>query len=160
MVDLNEIEPLKYVPTNIIEKVNYVRCDARSLPLPDNHFDRTFCACVLLHISGIEKVLQEMIRVTKKGGMITLYVPCDPGILYRGIRHLTSHRKQSKKSEVDMKEIKYLWSLEHPNHIAGILAAIKFLCQTYEIKKLRFPFLLPSWNLNLFYVIKIIKSPV
>ena len=54
--------------------VSHVEGDARSLPLPDETFDRVFCVSVLEHLPGddVSKALSELIRVLKPGGVLLL----------------------------------------------------------------------------------------
>jgi ubiquinone/menaquinone biosynthesis C-methylase UbiE len=48
----------------------YVQGDARETKLGDNEFDSTFADKLLLHIGPCEAVLEEMVRVTKRGGTV------------------------------------------------------------------------------------------
>ena len=129
--------------------------DARSIEKQDSSYDRIIATCVLHHIPNIEIALQELRRIAKDSGQISLYLPHDPGVFYRWIRHWISHRKQVKILGASMKEVKYLWSLEHPNHYLGILSAVKFIFSDDEIQIKKFPVPCLSWNMNLFSIISI-----
>jgi ubiquinone/menaquinone biosynthesis C-methylase UbiE len=48
----------------------YIQGDARDTKMKDNEFDSTFCDKLLLHIGPAETVVQEMARVTKRGGTV------------------------------------------------------------------------------------------
>ncbi len=151
-----------YTLTDIVEhaspensKTKFVCCSANSLPFADNSFDRLIASCVILHVHNADKALLEFRRVLKNDGVLSLYVPCDPGILYRLIRHFFSHMKQSKLSQVSLKEIKFLWALEHPNHVLGIKFLISTIYKSDVIKLKRFPFPHLSWNLNLYFIYQI-----
>lgn len=53
--------------------ITQVRADARSLPYPDNWFDRVFCISVLEHIPDRHTdAAREMVRVLKPGGYLLL----------------------------------------------------------------------------------------
>lgn len=52
------------------ERVSFCLGDAMDLHFPDNTFDCTLTAFVLRNVEDIHQVLQEMRRVTKKGGRI------------------------------------------------------------------------------------------
>jgi ubiquinone/menaquinone biosynthesis C-methylase UbiE len=43
---------------------------AEALPFPDGAFDRSFCRWVLLHTEAPDRVVREMLRVTRPGGRI------------------------------------------------------------------------------------------
>lgn len=48
----------------------FVHSDAHSVPLDDSSFDLAVSHALLMHIEDAEKVVPEMIRVTKDGGMV------------------------------------------------------------------------------------------
>lgn len=49
--------------------------------IPDELFDITYCRYVLEHVTNPKKVVNEMVRITKKGG----YIICQENDLYNGI---------------------------------------------------------------------------
>jgi len=63
--------------TNTYEKANLVLGDIRYLPFRDGCFDVTFNEGVIEHFIGDERqiVVNEMARVTKRGGKISVLVP-------------------------------------------------------------------------------------
>ena len=78
------------------DKLHFLMADATNLPIEDDKFDRVLCTCVLHHISDLELALNEIRRVSANNAVIDLYVPCVPGLIYRWLRHFTSHYKQKK----------------------------------------------------------------
>ena len=48
----------------------YKSANAKSLPFDDNQFDLVFARLLLIHVPGCEKVLQEMKRVCRPGGVV------------------------------------------------------------------------------------------
>ena len=141
-------------------KIEFVLGDASNMPFENLSFDRVIATCVLHHIPNLESAVKEIRRVSKKDAIIDLYVPCDPGIVYRWIRHWTSHYKQKKSMNLNWRQIKFLWATEHRNHYLSILAICKEIFSGDEFKVERFPIRYISWNFNLFSVIriKIIRS--
>ncbi len=107
-------------------RIQFVNCDITKMPFKDSEFDRVILTCVLHHVRDIKLALHEARRVTKSGGVISLYLPCDPGLLYRFVRHFASHRKQAKIMRTSISYVKYIWSLEHINHYQGIVSAINW----------------------------------
>jgi ubiquinone/menaquinone biosynthesis C-methylase UbiE len=87
----NGLEKLKLDPWTL--RIKFILAYATSIPSGHNLFDRVIVTCVLHHIPNLELALTEIRRVAKPGAQINLYVPCDPGSLYRGVRHWTSHFK-------------------------------------------------------------------
>lgn len=55
--------------------VNYSTYDGIYLPYPDEHFDLTFCICVVHHVPPKKwtPFFRELNRVTKKGGLTAIY---------------------------------------------------------------------------------------
>ena len=137
------------------KKIEFIEGDARRIPFQDLNFDRVVSTCVLHHISDLEKALEEIRRVCKDGATIDLYVPCDPGMIYRWTRHWTSHRKQKNSMKLSMRRIKYLWAIEHSNHYLGIISLIEEIFSFDRIKIRRYPFRITSWNFSLFSIVSI-----
>lgn len=64
---------------------NYLFADIREIPLPDHSVDLTWNAGVLEHFSHEEQVriVQEMIRITKPGGLLVILTPSAASLPYR-----------------------------------------------------------------------------
>lgn len=59
----------------IASRVQYFRAEAESIPLPDATFDVVTCQTLLIHVPDVLKVLREMCRVLKPGGLLCLAEP-------------------------------------------------------------------------------------
>ena len=57
------------------KKVKLMVANAEDLKFKDDSFDAVFCSGTLHHFNDQEKGLSEMVRVTKKGGMIYINTP-------------------------------------------------------------------------------------
>ena len=77
-------------------ELKFMEAAAQDLPFDDSAFYRVLTTCTLLHFPDLDKVLREFRRVTKDGDLISLYLPCDPGMLHRLLRHFGSHRRMKK----------------------------------------------------------------
>jgi ubiquinone/menaquinone biosynthesis C-methylase UbiE len=53
----------------------FARGDAYALPFPDGSFDWTCCQTLLMHAEKPDKMLAEMVRVTRPGGLVTCNEP-------------------------------------------------------------------------------------
>jgi SAM-dependent methyltransferase len=151
MTDLTIPKPNFVLPSSVVVESQNVEL----LSYPDATFDRCIGTCVLHHVNFPEKALNEIRRVTMDGGLITLYIPCDPGFLYRAIRHPTSHLKTAITMQSSMREVKYLWATEHRNNVLMLLSLIKQIYQRDLVKIYRFPFPFFSWNFNIYFVVRI-----
>lgn len=136
-------------------KIRFIQSNIETLPLESDYFDRIICTCVLHHVQDAKAALLEMRRVVKDGGNVSIYLPHDPGMFYRWIRHFVAHRKLKKTTNNSMSGIKYLWALEHRNHYLGLQIIIKEIFKNDSIKIVRSPIRIASWNFNLFSTIQI-----
>ena len=95
-------------------------------------------------------------RVIKSGGHITIYVPCEPGLVLRFLRSLTTRRKAAKRG-VNHDSVHHR---EHTSYFGRINTLVFEVFNQDLIKRKFFPLRIHSWNLNLWvtYQIKIIKS--
>ncbi|EOO01188.1 putative coq5 family methyltransferase protein [Phaeoacremonium minimum UCRPA7] len=53
-----------------VQNIEFQQGSIYSLPFPDETFDLTFCHQVLIHIGNPWDALREMLRVTKRGGIV------------------------------------------------------------------------------------------
>lgn len=73
-VDISKLAISKAVKHKF-KNIKFVNGSAESLPYNANFFDLTYSVSVLEHLSNPDLVIEEMIRVTKKGGYIFLFSP-------------------------------------------------------------------------------------
>jgi SAM-dependent methyltransferase len=130
--------------------------DAQDLPYSNSFFDRVIATCLLAHLDFPEKSLNECKRVTKNNGLITIYVPCEPGLLLRAARYISTVQK-SKKLGVDHLSIHYR---EHRNYFISLNLLIMEVFYDCKISRKFWPLIVPSWNLNfgVVYQIKVNKQ--
>ena len=85
----------KYVETDISERANtsgpsekitFRQENAEELTFDDNTFERTIATCLIAHLDRPTEALGHWRRVTKNNGWISIYIPCEPGILLRCFR--------------------------------------------------------------------------
>jgi ubiquinone/menaquinone biosynthesis C-methylase UbiE len=127
-------------------KVIVRREDATRLSFPDRCFDRLIATHVLEHLPEPHRVLREWARVVRPGGIISVVLPCDPGLAWRWGRHL-GPRRTFIRAGIDYD---YWMAREHINPIGNL---VRFLRHYFdEIDECWRPCLLPSIDLNLFYV--------
>lgn len=120
--------------------------DATRLSYEDDSFDRLIAAHVLEHLPKPHEVLQEWTRVLKPGGVLTLVLPCDPGVAWRLGRYAVA-RKKFIEAGLDYD---YWMAREHINAINNLVAFVRHFFPRVEEQWL--PFRVPSMDLNLFYI--------
>lgn len=141
------------------ERLIQEQLDANELSsIKSDSIDRLVATCVLVHLENPAHVLAEIRRSLRNGGVASLYVPCEPGLVLRILRYWTTARK-GRKLGVDHLYFHYH---EHRFHVLYIQEAIKGVFGSDEIKITRYPFKNFSWNFNLWqvYQIKVKKGEI
>lgn len=131
------------------ENIIYQQENATSLSFSDNMFDRVIATHVLEHLSSPHDVLMEWARVLKPGGIMTIVLPCDPGIGWRLGRYCFS-RDSFIQAGIDYD---YWISREHINPINNLVSFIRSYFN--DIDEKWYPLRIPSIDLNLFYIVNI-----
>ena len=91
---LTDYRDTKFNSENV--KIKFRIADVQNLPFADSSFDRTIATCLLHHVDDPLKSLEEIRRVTKEQGTISILIPCDPGLAYRMAKHFGVSRKWIK----------------------------------------------------------------
>lgn len=127
--------------------------DATALSYADESFDRIIAAHVLEHLPEPYKVIREWERVLKKGGILSLVLPCDPGVAWRLGRAVGARRKFIRAGIA----YDYWMAREHINAINSLAAFLDFYFPGAQSAQWK-PFGIPSMDLNLFYIRHIRKD--
>ena len=153
-MEINTSAELREYYKNNFSNIIFDNYDGKQLNFPDNTFDRIIISHTLEHIPDFESFINEMLRVLKKGSIISIASPCDNGFLWRLGRFFlkkTYHKAKGIK-EVDYD---YIMAKEHINTIFQILSVLR---KNYYIKKEIFlPFRLKIVDLNLIHICHIMK---
>jgi ubiquinone/menaquinone biosynthesis C-methylase UbiE len=121
--------------------------DAANLSFADGSFDRLIATHLLEHIPEPHKVLREWARVIKPGGILSLVLPCDPGLVWRFGR-MFGPRKTFKSAGIDYD---YWMAREHINPINNLITFVQYYFPA--IQEQWMPFRVPSMDINLFYIV-------
>lgn len=125
--------------------------DAAHLDLPDASVDRLIATHVLEHLPQPQLVMEEWLRVVRPGGVLSIVLPCDPGMLWRLGRHFGPRaRGRSRGLEYD-----YVMALEHINPVNNLVAIIRH--HALRRRERWWPAMLPSMDLNLIYAVNITR---
>ena len=136
-------------------KIKYVRANVENLPFNDDEFDRVICTCLLHHVEKPWIALREMRRVARKGrypGLVSIALPHDPGILYRGLKKIARKRKLSLIDKIDFELID---ALEHRNHYLSLSKMIRTEFKHDLINSKVYPLKLGSYHLEAFSIFQI-----
>lgn len=118
-------------------------CQER-LPFADGFFDRAIAVHVLEHLPDLPSALDELRRLLRAGGKLSVVIPCDPGLVYGIGRRFTAQREFERRYNVPYE---IFVSREHLNSPAEI---IELLRDRFRIVHRRFfPLRLPVVDLNI-----------
>jgi ubiquinone/menaquinone biosynthesis C-methylase UbiE len=128
------------------ETVVVRREDATRLGCADASVDRLIATHVLEHLPRPHEVLKEWARVVRPGGVISIVLPCDPGMAWRFGRSLGPRRKfQALGIDYD-----YWMAREHINPIDKLVSFIRYYFR--RLDESWHPLRVPSVDANLFYI--------
>jgi len=138
------------------KKILFKIADVHNLPFHDDEFDRTISTCLLHHLIDPKKALEELRRVTTHNGLISILVPCDPGLAYRVAKKIGPSRKWKAAGITNPDFYHYT---QHRNHYPGIDSMIREIFRSDDLQTNHWPFRIKSWNINLFAVnqIRVVK---
>ena len=130
--------------------------DGVSLPFENNFFDRIIASHCLEHISEPEKFLFETMSKLKNGGVLSISLPTDPGLIWRFGQLFTKYFTAKRTYRISSREYDYLHATEHINSIFNLISIIRFNFKG-SIEEHFYPFKIKSPDINLFYNVHIYK---
>jgi SAM-dependent methyltransferase len=126
-------------------RVEMQQLQGRQLPYDDCSIDRVIATHVLEHITAPHEALMESVRVLKPGGVLSIILPCDPGLLWRFGR-MFGPRRRSLAAGLPYD---YYMAREHVNAIHNLATILDFHFPTSRVTW--WPLRVPSPDLNLIY---------
>lgn len=117
------------------------------LPYADASFDRVIATHVLEHIPEPHLALGEWARVVKPGGVLSLILPCDPGLAWRFGRHFGPRRR----AEAAGLDYDYYMAREHVNSIYNLRQIVRYHLPNRQ--EAWWPLRIASPDLNLIYCV-------
>ena len=132
-----------------------IQASAENIPLNDDSCDRVLHACLLHHVAEPESVLGEVRRVLKPGGIADLFLPCDPGMLFRLSRWIGPARSSRKQGLGDIKRL--VDARDHRNHVGSLQRLIAHHFRGDRIERRSYPLRGLTWNSALWFTYRITK---
>ena len=130
--------------------------DGTDLPFNNNFFDRIIISQCLEHINEPEKFLLEMMSKLKEGGILSISLPTDPGLLWRLGRLFIKYFIVKKTYNISKEEYEYINATEHVNSIFNLISLIRYNFKN-KIDESFLPFKIKLVDINLFYNVHIAK---
>ena len=93
----------------------------------------------------------------KMGGILSISLPTDPGLLFRLGRLYLKIFSIKKSYKISKEQFDYMNATEHVNSIFGLYSIIKYNYGN-NLKDFFLPFRIRSFDLNLFYNVHITKK--
>tara|TARA_B100000029_G_scaffold432527_1_gene444780 strand:- start:6413 stop:7096 length:684 start_codon:yes stop_codon:yes gene_type:complete len=139
-----------------LKKISYRYYNGKKIPFKRESFDRIILSHTLEHIPDPESFIRDTMKILKKGGVLSISLPADPGLFYRICRTFNKILSFNKKTKISSLEYDYSNAIEHINSIYNLVNIIR---HNYgkKIKESFLPFRIKMVDLNLFYNVHIIK---
>lgn len=148
---VTDYRQVDFTPLN--DRIRFEVADAEQLQFADDSFDRVLLTCVLHHLPNPERALMEMRRVVRPGGLVSITLPCDPGLLYRLGKAIGPYRSIKKRGiGVDPRYFHYS---QHRNHYPGLVSVIEKVFSDDRIGQRSWPLPIRTWNANLFSIFQV-----
>lgn len=139
------------------DKVKFLNYDGKVLPYENQTFDRIIISHCLEHILSPENFIKEMMRTLKPGGVLSISLPTDPGLVWRLGRKFIKYFTLRKTYKITDEEFDYMNATEHVNSIFNLISIIKFNYKN-SIEEKYYPFRFKLVDINLFYNVHIYKN--
>lgn len=133
-------------------KIVKVVGDATNTKLESNSYDRLIATCLLAHLPNPELALLEWRRLVKANGVISIYLPCEPGIALKTFRKFFSSRKASS---LGFHGFDLYIARDHINDAARMITLINHVFREDQISFKFRPLPIKTWYLNLFAIAEI-----
>jgi SAM-dependent methyltransferase len=127
------------------ERVEIRQLSGATLPFADDSFDRLIATHVLEHLAFPVRALEEWVRVVRPGGVVSLILPCDPGLAWRFGRMLGPRRR----AEATGLPYDYYMAVEHVNSIYNLRSIVRH--HFPDRVERWWPLRVPSPDINLIY---------
>ena len=154
-LEINDKNNIQNFYKNNFPDIIFKIYDGLKVNYPDETFDRIIISQTLEHIRDPENYMNDLLRVLKPKGIISIALPCDNGLLWRIGRFYNkmTHNRKEKILDVDYD---YFLANEHLNTIFQLKAILK---KKFLIKDETFlPFRIKNVDMNLIYVCQISKQ--
>jgi SAM-dependent methyltransferase len=131
--------------------------DGKNLPYKNNTFDRIIISHCLEHILNPELFLIEMMSKLKRGGLLSISLPTDPGLLWRFGRFLIKVFILPRTYKISSEDFYYMNATEHVNSIFNLIAILRFNFKD-KLEEHFWPLKIKCVDINLFYNVHVYKK--
>jgi phosphatidylethanolamine/phosphatidyl-N-methylethanolamine N-methyltransferase len=123
----------------------------------DQSIDRLITMCLLHHLAEPDGALRRWRAVVRPGGQLSVFLPCDPGMVWRTGRRLTTIRR-ARASGYSESQARYLNAIDHRNHFGSLIAMVRWIFADDQVDITWHPVpFIRSWNAMLFVTVQITR---
>jgi SAM-dependent methyltransferase len=131
------------------QRLLWMKGDISKLDFDGKKFDRIIVMCVFHHLKDPFPALKNIESLLNDDGVLTFFLPSDPGVLNRMNRKIFVSPKAKKLGFSDYALVN---AIEHRNHYWGLKLLVDCIFMNYKIDKRYYPLNIPSANLSLFSI--------
>lgn len=136
--------------------ITFEIADVLDLQFADASFERVLNTCVLHHVADGERALEEIRRVLVPGGTADIFLPSDPGLLFRFSRRIGPVRAAQRRGLCDVKTL--IDARNHRNHVSGLLRLLTHVFRHDDVVGRTYPIPGMTWNSSLWACYRVRKS--
>lgn len=142
---------IKNLPSHGTPDIVQMQLDAQDLsPLQGRQFDRIIATCLLAHLPDPEKALASWANSLAPRGVLSLYIPSDPGVFLRLLQSVTVARK-ARRIGVDYW---FVHHTEHRFHFEYLRQIVKSVLGSNAVSLRSYPIRGMSWQMSLWFVVQ------
>lgn len=160
-MNTSEIETYTIIDDNIFKKeikklkkayknIHFNFIDYKKIKLNKNQFKytRLISSHVFEHFQTFEENFIKLINLVDKKGIVSIALPCDPGIIWRFLQYISFFKQKKFYGWKSLSEKDLDDSRDHITPVQNIIKVINYYFPSN--KKFFFPFIVPLVELNIF----------
>lgn len=134
------------------KKISFKFINYKKLNLPKKKYTRLIASHSFEHFKEFEKNFLKLLPSLKINSILSIALPCDPGITWRLLQYLYYFKQKKTYGWKNFKEKDLSHSRDHITPVQNIQKVIDYYFR--KKKNYFFPFILSSINLNIFLIIQ------
>lgn len=151
------VDSIKYKKNILLLKKKYKNIKFNFLDyrkkIKKKNYTRLIASHTFEHMNNFEKDFINLMKCLNRRSLISIALPCDPGILWRLLQLIYYYKQKKNYGWRSMREKDLSHARDHCTPVQNITKILNYYF--FNIKKFYFPFLVPSINLNIFLILQL-----